>query len=316
MADSLSVLISALGTPQRPNNPVDKKGNVYFHCPFCNHKNKKLTVNVEKGLWNCWVCEQRGRSLSRLMIKSGNQAQAKLLETYRKPQLDIDNLFGQNDVKEVKQVVTLPKGYIPIFKIINKVFFQAALEYLYKRGFEKEDILKYDIHYSITEQRVLFPSYDDNETLNYYVSRSIRPDEKMKYKNATIPKKDVIFNEHLVEWDKELFLVEGVFDAIISRKNAIPILGSSINEEFKLFRKVIKNRTALVIALDADARKKCLSMANKFIKFGIEVRFIDWRDGESRDIADMGSEEFMKIASSGALRNVEFKDTIKERLFR
>ena len=172
MADSLSVLISALGTPQRPNNPVDKKGNVYFHCPFCNHKNKKLTVNVEKGLWNCWVCEQRGRSLSRLMIKSGNQAQAKLLETYRKPQLDIDNLFGQNDVKEVKQVVTLPKGFIPIFKNINKVFFQAALEYLYKRGFEKEDILKYDIHYSITEQRVLFPSYDDNEALNYYVSRS------------------------------------------------------------------------------------------------------------------------------------------------
>ena len=161
----------------------------------------------------------------------------------------------------------------------------------------------------------MFPSYDDNETLNYYVSRSIRPDEKMKYKNATIPKKDVIFNEHLIEWDKELFLVEGVFDAIISRKNAIPILGSSINEEFKLFRKVIKNKTDVVIALDADARKKSLALANKFIKFGINVRFIDWKEDESRDIADMGSEEFMKIAASGALRNVEFKDTIKERLF-
>jgi len=316
MSDSLSVLISALGTPQRPNNPVDKNGNVYFHCPFCDHKNKKLTVNIEKGLWNCWVCETRGRSLSRLMIKTGNQAQAELLNTYIKPQLDIDNLFGQNDVKKVKQVVVLPKGFVPIFKNINKVFFQAALYYLYKRGFVKEDILKYDIHYSITEQRVLFPSYDDNETLNYYVSRSIRPDEKMKYKNATVPKRDVIFNEHLVEWNKELYLVEGIFDAIISRKNAVPILGSSINDEFRLFRKIIKNKTPIVIALDADARKKALTMANKFIIFGIEVRFIDWKEGEERDIAAMGSEEFMKIATSGALRNVEFKDTIKEKLFR
>jgi len=316
MSDTLSVLISALGNPQRPNNPIDKKGNVYFHCPFCDHKNKKLTVNVEKGLWNCWVCEQRGRTLSRLMIKSGNPQQAELLNTYVKPQLDIDNLFGQNDVKEIKQVVTLPKGFVPIFKNINKVFFQAALQYLQKRGFEKGDILKYDIHYSITEQRVLFPSYDDNETLNYYVSRSIRPDEKMKYKNATVSKKDVVFNEHLVEWDKELYLVEGVFDAIISRKNAVPILGSSINDEFKLFRKIIKHKTPVVIALDADARKKALAMADKFIIFGINVRFIDWKEGENRDIAEIGSEEFMKIAASGALRNVEFKDTIKERMFR
>ena len=71
-----------------------------------------------------------------------------------------------------------------------------------------------------------------------------------------------------------------------------------------------------MIALDADARKKAMTLANKFIKFGVEVRFIDWKEDENRDIADMGSEEFMKIATSGALRNVEFKDTIKERLFR
>ena len=31
---------------------------------------------------------------------------------------------------------------------------------------------------------------------------------------------------------------------------------------------------------------------------------------------ELRSEEFMRIATSGALRNVEFKDTIKERMFR
>ena len=161
----------------------------------------------------------------------------------------------------------------------------------------------------------MFPSYVEVENLNYYVSRSIRPDERMKYKNATVAKKNVIFNEHLIDWSKELFLVEGVFDAIISRKNAVPILGSSINEGIKLFRKVIKNKTDIVLALDADARKKTLSIADKFSSYDINVRFIDWVANENRDIAEMGSDEFDKIATSGALRNVEFKDQIKERLF-
>ncbi len=65
---NLDILTSVLGQPQKPHNPIDRNGNAYFHCPFCNHKNKKLTVNLTKGLWNCFVCEMRGRSLSRLMI--------------------------------------------------------------------------------------------------------------------------------------------------------------------------------------------------------------------------------------------------------
>jgi len=82
-----------------------------------------------------------------------------------------------------------------------------------------------------------------------------------------------------------------------------------------LFRKVIKNKTDIVLALDADARKKTLSIADKFSSYDINVRFIDWVDNENRDIAEMGSDEFDKITTSGALRNVEFKDQIKERLF-
>ena len=39
------------------------------------------------------------------------------------------------------------------------------------------------------------------------------------------PKTNFIFNEHFVDWNKPLFLVEGVFDAIMLRRNAVPILG-------------------------------------------------------------------------------------------
>ena len=80
-------------------------------------------------------------------------------------------------------------------------------------------------------------------------------------------------------------------------------------------KKIIKHKPPVVIALDVDARKKCLSIAEEFGNFGVNVRFVDWKKGEERDIAEMGSEEFLTITTSGAVRSVEFKDTIKERLF-
>jgi len=312
---NLDILSKVFGQPLKPHNPVDRNGNVYFKCPFCNHHNKKLTINVKTELWNCFVCETRGRSLVRLLIKSGNHNYASILKKNKYHDFDLDKIFNTQKEQEEKKDLLLPKKYQPIFNNQNKEFFKPAIDYLYKRGLQQEDILRYDIHYSITEQRVLFPSYDENEELNYYVGRSINPREKIKYSNATIPKKNVIFNEHLIKWNEELYLVEGIFDCIASRKNAVPILGSSLNEGFKLFKKIVRNKTKVIMALDSDARRKSINIADKLINFGVDVGFVDWSSGEQRDISEMGSEEFLKIASSGAVRSVDFKDIIKEKLF-
>jgi hypothetical protein len=29
--------------------------NIAFHCPFCRHPKKKLEIDVQSGLWNCWI---------------------------------------------------------------------------------------------------------------------------------------------------------------------------------------------------------------------------------------------------------------------
>ena len=47
------------------------RGNYAFHCPFCNHRKKKLEVNLvptKKNLnpWHCWVCDARGKTLHSL----------------------------------------------------------------------------------------------------------------------------------------------------------------------------------------------------------------------------------------------------------
>jgi len=290
--------------------------NHYFECPSCHHHNHKLTVNIEKAVWNCFHCQIKGRSFLYLLKLAGvsnpNQYKKLFNEEAKKNIEDIDNIFGKEAVKEKKML--LPKGYENLFRNIEKAFYKPAVEYLLKRGLKKEDILKYDIHYSVSDQRVLFPSYDREHNLNYYVARSIQPFENYKYKNAMASKREVIFNEHLIEWDKPLYVVEGIFDAILSRKNAVPILGSNVGKGSLLFKRLLQNHTEVIIALDADAKKKMFKMINELVKYNIPVTYVDWKS-EERDIAEMGSDKFEEIVTSGSVKSFTFEDQIKERLF-
>jgi DNA primase len=310
--NKLDVLSQHLG-----NYKLMAGGNYYFACPSCSHRNNKLTINIEKNVFACFHCGIKGRSFLYLLKLAGvanpNQYKKIFNETRQINIADIDNIFGEEPLIENK--LTLPKGYENLFRNIEKEFYKRAVDYLLQRGLRKEDILKYDIHYSVSEQRVLFPSYDKDSNLNYYVARSIQPFENYKYKNARASKRHVIFNEHLIDWNAELYIVEGIFDAILSRKNAVPILGSNIGTGSLLFKRLLENRTEVIIALDADAKKKVVNLINKLVKFNVKVTYVDWED-EKRDIAEIGSEEFEEIVMSGSVKSFTFADEVKERLFK
>ena len=290
--------------------------NHYFECPACRHHNHKMTINLDKGVFNCWHCSLKGQSFIWLLKLAGaanpNQYKDLFNETQQINLEDIDKIFGKEEVRKNK--LALPKGYASLFRNIEKQFYKPALKYLLNRGLEKEDVLKYDIHYSVSDQRVLFPSYDREHNLNYYVARSIQPFENYKYKNAMASKREVIFNEHLIEWTKTLYVVEGIFDAILSRKNAVPILGSNVGSGSLLFKRLLQNNTEVIIALDADAKKKIIKMINELVKYNIPVTYVDWKS-EERDIAEMGSAKFEEIVTSGSIKSFTFEDEIKERLF-
>tara|TARA_Y100001938_G_C8064860_1_gene419599 strand:- start:290 stop:1177 length:888 start_codon:yes stop_codon:yes gene_type:complete len=291
-------------------------GNHYFHCVNCHHHNNKLTINIEKNVFSCFHCNLSGRNFLYLLKLAGvanvNQYKKVFNQSKQKNLEHIDNIFGKEYVKESKLI--LPNGYENLFRSLEKQFYKPAVDYLINRSLTKEDILKYDIHYSVSDQRILFPSYDRDNNLNYYVARTIQPFEKYKYKNASASKKEVIFNEHLVEWNKPLYIVEGIFDAILSRKNAVPILGSNVGSGSLLFKRLLENNTQVIIALDADAKKKMFKMINELVKYNIPVTYVDWKS-EERDIAEMGSEKFEEIVTSGSVKSFTFEDQIKERLF-
>ena len=39
---------------------IDKGHELLFECPSCNHHKRKFSVNLDKDVFKCWVCDDRG----------------------------------------------------------------------------------------------------------------------------------------------------------------------------------------------------------------------------------------------------------------
>jgi len=266
------------------------KGNeLAFYCPFCNHHKQKLQVNTETQKWHCWTCNSGGKKLTSLLKK---------LDVDRKTISIIREIYGDSNYNpqledaDTKVFISLPKE----FKSLNEVSngfnpeYKHAMHYLTQRGITEKDIIKYNIGYcteGLYSRRVIIPSYNSDGSLNYFVSRSYYPEEKMKYKNPPISKNVICFDSQ-VNWNEPIILCEGVFDAITIKRNAIPLLGKFPSRTLveKIFMSGI---TDIIISLDNDAINEALKAAEYFRKNGIHVKMMYLKD---KDAADMGYEKF------------------------
>ena len=97
-------------------------------------------------------------------------------------------------------------------------------------------------------------------------------------------------------------MVEGAFDAV-KADNAVPILGSTIRETSRLFKKIVQNNTPVLLALDPDAKYKANNIKRLFFKYGIEVRELQYDD--ERDVGDMSKEEVEKLSQEAPVISEE-----------
>jgi hypothetical protein len=73
----------------------------------------------------------------------------------------------------------------------------------------------------------------------------------MKYKNPTAAKDEIIFNEGLIDWNKDVYLCEGAFDSFFL-DNPIVMLGKKMSK--LLFETLyLKAKGNIVICTDGDA---------------------------------------------------------------
>ena len=269
------------------------RGNRAFYCPLCNHHKPKLEINFtdnKKGHhpWHCWVCNEKGKFLNTLFKKV-----KALPEHFLELKSLVKTGYQVKDVEVVKSNLKLPEEFIPITTNDKNIIGRQAWSYLKNRGITIEDIEKYNIgycEYGRYAKMIIIPSYDKNGQLNYYTGRSFEKDPYIKYKNPEASR-NIIPNEHLINWNLPLVICEGMFDAIAIKRNAIPLLGKNIQSE--LMKKIVTSTIEKIyIALDTDAMKQTLKFAEEFMNEGKEVYLIDLKD---KDPSEMGFNNFTNL---------------------
>lgn len=256
---------------------LDETYQLQFACPCCVEKygntelhKKNLEVNLRLQKMNCWRCSSEGEemhgSIPKLIRKYGNET---LLKEYKEAVKSLresslyklsfsDDDFNLNDKTLIDDELALPAS----FKSISEQSFvpKAVTDYLASRNVGKDIIEEYKIGYSEWDKenprasyRIYIPSYDKFGEINYWTGRDYLGKSKQKYYNPKTERKDIIFNEDKICWDADVTLVEGPFDHIVV-PNSIPLLGKSLNEDFKLYWEILQRTNSNVnIFLDADA---------------------------------------------------------------
>jgi DNA primase len=279
------------------------------YCPFCHHHKKKLQINLQTQQWHCWVCDAKGKRIQRLLkrLHVDSHKLKKIYEIYGDDYVVYSNNTEEEKVElrlpnEFQSLLTEPKGINPLFGKVK--------EYARKRGISEGDIKRYNIGYCDSghyANRIIIPSYDNNNRLNYFIARSVFDEEKFKYKNPPVSKNVIMF-ENQINWNEPITLVEGVFDAMAVKRNAIPLLGKFVPKTLNdtIYKKEVKN---INILLDEDAQEQALRYTVQYQNQGITTKNIKPTD---KDASDMGfSEVNTKLKES---EQTQFVDIISQKL--
>jgi DNA primase len=265
------------------------RGQISFNCPVCDDGRNKhnLEVNYIDNVYKCWSCgdsEGTHGALGRIFDKYGNKKQKKLYNVL-KPETVVKR-------EKKKKTLKLPEGFT-LFKDSSPVYpvRRQAMNYLKSRGITDEMIEKFGIGFCDKGDhagRIVIPSYNTKGELNYYIARSWNPMSRAKYKNPEAEKDKIIFWENLIDWNKDIYLVEGAFDGLFV-DNPIPMLGKHMSE--LLFETIYKKAKAnIIICLDADAWENAVKLYHELHGGELWGRIKLVKLPDDKDIADLRGE--------------------------
>ena len=309
----VEILEDVLGNSKKH---YENKSQISFDCPVCSSikgldcgdGKGNLEVNYYHHVYKCWACSETygtHGTLNKLIRKYGSKNHMKQYQL----------VIPENKrvvVDKEKVVITgLPKNFTPLTIERDDSGYKQAIQYLSKRNIGVDLIKKYNLGYANVgdyKNRIIFPSYDSEGNINYFLGRSFEKYTKLKYKNPEVSKMEIIFNEGKINWDSNLYLVEGVFDHI-TLPNSIPMLGKVLND--LLLKKLIDNASAkVIIVLDNDAEKDAINLYKKLDSTKLNGRVLMVYMPKRFDLSDV----HQKLGSKGVIKLITTAKRIKESL--
>lgn len=274
--DEVKILLSEfLGEPSGDSDATW----VQYNCPCCAAEKGvtadgkyNLEVSLENNAYHCWVCGDsmgtKGK-LGKLIRQYGGYTRyrrfLKIVDEMRQSELYnperlgiLQQSTGISLIDDYESQLSLPPGYKQLSH--EDAWAAPAYNYLYSRGLDDRIIEDYNIGYIGASDniryrnRIVIPSYNCIDELNYWIGRSYGPgSDKYKYNNPNVPKTSFVFNEGRINWYENITLVEGVFDHIVT-PNSIPLLGKTLLVNDAAYIVLTTRAMANVnIMLDGDA---------------------------------------------------------------
>ena len=257
MLDLISILKRTFGDVKNTG-----KVEVQCNCPNCSalYNNYEpdgkynLAINLTKHKFQCWKCNLKGY-LSFLLKRFADYADYKIY-------MSLDGVVDLKQYEDnVENLIITPKIHLPdefiYFSELSETerLKNKGWNYLInKRGISEELILKFKLGFSPTGRyggRVIFPSFDENNELNYFTARSYIESNKLKYFNPIVDKTKIIFNENNIKFYSTVYVVEGGLDIMGVPLNTSALLGKTLS--LKFFEKIKQYNSNIVLILDPDA---------------------------------------------------------------
>ena len=261
-----NILVSIMGESKQGSYD---KGTTQdqFNCPYCADEkggidNKyNMEISFSLGKYHCWSCGSAG-PISRLIRNRGGKELVdeyfRLIKEIKEAKFYDLELFKDNGEIFSETYLRLPETFRKID--IKTCKDKALIKFLAKRKITQDIIDYYNIGYTTWDEsdwswrnRIVFPSYNSIGDLNYYVGRSYKDnDTRNKYKNCDADKFEVIYHEDKIQWDADIYLVEGVIDCIYG-PNIVSMLGKALNKKSILYSTLFEKANAnIIIVLDGD----------------------------------------------------------------
>ena len=278
-------------------------------CPYCGRA-QKMGVNLTTYRTNCFRCGEHPSPAQMVMDIETLDTYAELL-TFLK-----HGDFSELSFTETKVELAEPKPvYLPDgFRLINQGDGHIAKiirNYLKHRGFNIDELSKHGIGYCTKGDYfgyIILPFYS-NGKLTYFNARLVignGPRYNNPPKSVTgLGKEFLIFNEDALGLYNQIYICEGVFNALTMGERAIATMGKAISR-YQLNLLIKSPVKRFVLLLDPDAKKQSIDLALKLVNFkSVKVVYLP----EGKDANDIGRKEVMKLVWKTRYQN--YQDLIK-----
>lgn len=342
-------------------------------CPFHREKTPSFCVSLDKQIFKCFGCSEGGNVISFIMkienldfwesveflaerasidltryeqsskMPSNTKEIKSLKETMFNINRDVGIFYHDNLVELLKEDNNVVKEYVKKRRFDTKTLTRFGIgfangkiplfDYLQKKGYTKEEILKagilvqndkgriYDRYYS----RLIFPIFDIRDRIIAFGGRVLdkslpkyvnSPENEIYHKGKTL----YLMNFAKRNRQEKIIIVEGYMDAIALQKsgfdNAVASLGTALtDDQARLLKKYTDN---VIICYDQDSAGQNATLRGLDIlnKRGLNVKVLKLDKPDVKDpdeyINKYGKERF-KNCIDNSISLVEFKVSMLEK---